>query len=414
MKPPHSLGLASCLLTAIVAAQTPGAIPPPTKPPTVVVHAVSDLRAAVAAARPGAVIQLAAGDYAGGLYLENVHGAAGQPIVIEAADPPHPPHFIGGAEFMHLSRVSYVTLRNLTGTGATENGINIDDGGVYDKPSHHVVLDGLKLTDVGPHGNHDALKLSGLDDFRVEHCDIERWGTGDGSGIDMVGCHRGVIEGNSFRHLPGDETVTGGNAVQTKGGCRDIAIRRNRFENAGERTLNIGGSTGLEFFRPPLKSWPPNEPRYEAKAITVEGNTFTGSNAPWAFVGVDGAVVRYNTVYRPRRWALRILQETRAPGFAPCRNGVVTDNIIVFRSDEWFEGGVNIGPGTDPKSFRFARNFWYCLDAAQRSHPTLPTREEGGVYGQDPLFQDAEKGDFSLKPGSPAKRTGAGAMPAVN
>lgn len=393
--------------------QTPGVVPLPQATGMLVqVHDAQGLRDAVAHAKPGTHIQIAPGEYAGGFYFENVHGEAGKPIVIEAADPQHPPLIKGGREFMHLSKVSYVTLMYLTCSGSSENGINVDDGGTFTVPSQHIVLYGLKISDVGPRGNHDGLKLSGLDDFRVEHCDIERWGTGDGSGIDMVGCHRGYIQGNIFRHLEGDENTTGGNAVQTKGGCRDIKIRLNLMEHAGVRALNVGGSTGLAFFRPPLNAWPAGEPRYEAKDILVEGNTFVGSSAPIAFVGVDGAIARYNTIYRPRRWVMRILQETTAPGFVPCRNGVFTDNIVAFRSDEWAEGGVNIGPHTEPKTFKFARNFWYCLDAPQRSRPTLPTAETDGVYGQDPLFEDAEKGNLSLKPNSPARKMGAEALPA--
>ena len=172
--------------------------------------------------------------------------------------------------------------------------------------------------------------------------------------------------------------------------------------------MNIGGSTGLQFFRPSLKA---DEEGYEAKDIRVEGNFFIGSEAPVAFVGVDGAVVRFNTIYRPKRWALRILQETRAPGFVPSRNGEFSDNIVVFRSDEWAEGGVSIGPHTAPQTFTFARNFWYCLDAPQRSRPTLPTEEVGGVYGEDPLFRDAERGDLRLQPDSSARKVGAEALP---
>jgi len=371
------------------------------------------LRRAVAQAKPGTRVEIAPGEYAGGFNFTNVRGEAGRPIIIAAADPKQPPLFKGATEGIHLTEAVYVELHNLSFSGATGNGINIDDGGSYETPTHHIILRGLKITDVGPKGNHDGIKLSGVDDFRVEGCTIERWGTGNGSAIDMVGCHRGVIEGNVFRHHEGIGADTGGNAVQTKGGCRDIAIRRNRFENAGQRAINIGGSTGLDYFRPPLKSWPEQEPRYEAKDIRVEGNTFIGSATPMAFVGVDGATVRFNTIYRPKRWAMRILQETRAPGFVPARNGEFTDNIIAFRSDEWFEGGVNIGPNTAPQSFKFARNFWYCLDAPKRSHPTLPTPEAQGVYGQDPLFRDGEKGDLRLGPDSPARKMGADALPAL-
>src|SRR6185295_6848225 len=108
---------------------------------------------------------------------------------------------------------------------------------------------------VGPGGNCDGIKLSGVDEFRVASCTVEGWGTGGGSAIDMVGCHDGVVESNNFLGASGaGESTSSGNGVQTKGGSANIVIRRNRFENAGARAINIGGSTGRQYFRPPLDS----------------------------------------------------------------------------------------------------------------------------------------------------------------
>ncbi len=356
---------------------------------TVTVKDTQELRQAIAQAEPGTQILIAPGTYEGGLSFRDLNGSPDAPIVLAAADPKHPPVIQGGGSGIHLANVSHIELRNLILAGARGNGLNIDDGGTFETPTHHILLSGLVVRDVGPEGNRDGIKLSGVDDFRVENCTVERWGSG-GSGIDMVGCHRGVIEGCTFRH--GDSV--GSNAVQTKGGSRDVVIRRCRFEHAGSRAINIGGSTGLQFFRPKPEG-------YEAKDITVEGCTFIGSSAPVAFVGVDGAIVRHNTIYRPKKWALRILQETQKPEFVPCRNGQFISNIIAFRSDE-MATTVNIGSGTAPETFKFARNLWYCLDDPARSEPSLPASESDGIYGKDPLFQDAEKGNLRLKPNSPA------------
>lgn len=352
-----------------------------------------ELRDAVSRAKPGAKILIAPGNYGAGHHFSNLRGQAGRPIVLAAADPKNPPVF----ESMQLSEIEYVELHDLAFKGAKQNGLNLDDGGKYDKPSRHVVLRNLKISDVGDRGNQDGIKMSGIDDFRIEGCTIENWGTGGGSAIDMVGCHRGVIESNTIRH-----TRIGGTGVQMKGGCVDIAVRRNRFENAGSRAVNIGGSTGLEYFRPPLKT----PPFSEAKDIRVEGNTFTGSDSPVAFVGVDGAVVRFNTIHLPNRWAIRILQETTEPGFVPSRKGEFSGNLVVFRSTQWSEGGVNVGPNTEAASFVFSKNFWYCVDDPSRSRPKLPTEEKDGVYGKDPLLDD----DLKLKPGSPAKGFGASGL----
>jgi hypothetical protein len=342
------------------------------------VSGAAEFRTAVAAAKPGTRLLLAGGDYGAGFHLSNLRGEEKQPIVIAAADTNNPPVFRDGNVSMHLSNPAHVELHNLVFTKLSQNGINIDDGGGNTNGSARgVVLRGLRISDVGGDGNNDGIKISGIWDFRVSGCTIERWGTRGGSAIDMVGCHRGVIEGNTIRHNnPEPQNCTG---VQGKGGTSDIVIRRNRFEYAGGRAVNIGGSTGLKFFRPALVE---GGEHAEARNLSVEGNTFVGSSAPVAFVGVDGAVVRFNTIERPGRWALRILQENKADGFVTCRNGEFTDNTIVFDSTRWGEGGVNIGAGTAPATFKFARNWWYCADNPERSKPRLPTTEVDGNYGR--------------------------------
>ena len=165
--------------------------------------------------------------------------------------------------------------------------------------------------------------------------------------------------------------------------------------------MNIGGSTGLPYFRPRPEG-------FEAKDIVVEDSTFVGSAAPIAFVGVDGATVRHNTIYRPRRWVLRILQETQKSEFVPCRRGRFVRNVIVFRSDE-VGTIVNVGAKTAPKTFEFRGNVWFALDAPARSHDvadSLPVRESDGVYGTDPRLVDPERGRLELAPDAPVKGVG--------
>jgi hypothetical protein len=365
-------------------------IPAATNAHDVAVQDSAGLRAALAEAKPGTRIVLAAGSYSGGFHAANLRGESGNPIVITAADPKRPPVFTDAKAGMHLSKPVHVELHNLTFRNLSANGLNIDDGGQANSPAQHVVLRGLVFQDIGSRGNEDAIKLSGLSGFSIADCVIERWGTGGGSGVDMVGCHRGVIERNVLRH--GDAPNCTG--VQCKGGTSEITIRRNRFENAGGRAINIGGSTGLQFFRPPLKD---GEEHAEARRIVVEGNTIVGGMAAMAFVGVDGATVRFNTIERPGRWVFRILQETKSPGFVPSRNGEFTDNVIIFDSGKWSEGGVNIGGGAAPETFKFARNWWYCADRPERSTPKLPTAEIEGTYGKEPAEAKGKAGADALK-----------------
>jgi hypothetical protein len=369
---------------------------------TITVNDAGSFNRAVVAARPGDKIALAPGEYGNNFYFRNIHGTAKEPILIVAADPKMPPRLTGRNAPLQLGAVSYLEISDLLITGSAGNGLNIDDGGDAKKPSHHITLRNIQVRDIGPKGNRDGIKLSGVDDFKVEGCTIERWGSG-GSGIDMVGCHRGTIEGCSFRQ-------GGANAVQTKGGSSEIMIRKCLFREAGERGVNLGGSTGDAYFRPPLSEFPASG-KYEAKDIVVEGCTFVGGGAPVAFVGVDGAKVRFNTFYHPGRYVIRILQEKSDEGFVPSRKGTFESNIVLFRSDSWVTGGVNIGSKTAPDSFSFANNLWYCEDRPERSAPKLPTVEKNGLVGKNPQFLNPAKGDFQVHQGSPASDRGAHALP---
>lgn len=341
----------------------------------------ASLRQALRDAGPGTQIQIAPGRYRGGVSATDLRGTKDRPITIEGSDKQRPPLFEGGNEAWHLTDCAHVTLRNIAVKGQKHNGINVDDGGTYDTPSHHIVLEKIQVSDTGPKGNFDGIKLSGVDDFTLQGCEITGWG---GQAIDMVGCHRGLIEGCTLRGKKGFSQTTG---TQTKGGSSDIVIRGCKFFDAGARAANIGGSTGLKFFRP-LGT------KYEARNITVEGCTFVGSEAPIAFVGVDGATVRYNTVHHPGKWIFRILQETTADGFVPCRNGRFERNLVVFRNSD-VRVFTNIGPNTLPKSFTFCDNFWYCEDKPSASKPTLPANETGGVYAIDPKQKSPSKNDFT-------------------
>jgi parallel beta helix pectate lyase-like protein len=350
------------------------------------------LRKACARLSAGDVLLLAPGEYRGGLMLADVTGRPGRPIVIAGADREHPPVFVGGSEAIHLTRPQHVVLRDLVVRGQPGNGINIDEGGPGKGAAHHVTVERVRFEQIGPRGNHDALKLSGLTDFEVKGCTFEGWG---GSGIDMVGCRRGTIEGCTFR---GREDCSQQSGVQAKGGSAAVTIRNCRFEAAGARAVNLGGSTGLAFFRPA-------DAPYEAQGLTVEGCRFRDSETFVAFVGVDGAVVRRNTFVRPRRWVLRILQETTGERFAPCRGGRFEQNLVVFRNSE-LHRFVNVGPHTAPETFVFRGNAWFALDGerAEDHRPNLPTPETDGRHGEAPGLDPTT---LSLPEKSPLRGVGA-------
>lgn len=329
---------------------------------TVTVRTPSELGPAVRDLREGDTLRFAPGVYPGGHHVSGIAR-----LTVEGLDPHDPPHFKGGGTAWQFSRCDGLTLRNLRISGQTGNGLNLDDGGERTKPVRGITIEGVEVTDIGPQGNHDAIKCSGLDALTISNCAIAGWG---GQGIDLVGCHDVRIVDCRLSGKTGFSASAG---IQTKGGSSNVVIERCTFRDASPRPLNIGGSTGLAYFRPPGV-------RHEAAQITVRDCVIEGSQCAAAFVGVDGAVFERNTIRYPTKWIFRILQETTAEGFAPCRNVIVRDNRFVFRRAQ-VQTDVNIGPNTAAGTFRFERNRWLAEDAPERSRPQLPVAESGGVWG---------------------------------
>jgi polygalacturonase len=325
------------------------------------VRGAAELKAALPRLADGDTLRIHPGDYPGGNFVANLGN-----LTVEAADPANPPHFRGGNQGWHFSRCAQLTVRNLRISGQSGNGINLDDAAPDRGAVPGITLENLHISDIGPVGNFDAIKCSGLTGLTIRDCQISGWG---GQAIDLVGCQKVRISNCRIVGKPGFSQHTG---PQFKGGCEDVTLEDCELVDAGPRPIQAGGSTGLEFFRP-LGA------KFEARRIIIRNNRIDGGQSACAFTGVDGAEFSGNTITRPGKWIFRILAETTGDGFAPTRNVHITNNTITFRRAE-VTTELNIGPHTAPETFVFADNLWYAEDRPEASKPTLPVKETGAIY----------------------------------
>jgi len=326
----------------------------------------------------------------GAQFLYDINGTIDQPVVLMSMIQ-HGAIFRGGTEAIHLVRCSNVELNGFVFEQQTGNGVNIDDGGNYTTPAKHITVRNNIFRDMAASGNNDLLKMSGVDSFLIEKCLFLNGGSG-GSGVDFVGCHYGVVQDNEF-----DNSGTSG--IQNKGGTQFIRIQRNTFRNISQRALNLGGSTGLSFFRPPLSN--PIVDAFEAADLEVFANIFIGCWAPIAYVGSVRVNVSNNTFFQPENWVIRILQETTEPGFLPCGDNTFNNNIIYLPNDIT---EVNVGSNTDPNSFIISNNLWFNASSSSWM-PILPVTDPSQIV-DDPIFTDISIEDFHLSGSSPAIGSG--------
>lgn len=348
------------------------------------------LAEAAAKAVAGDTVLFHAGIYQGGESIVQLTGKPGKAITLMSS-PDDTVIIRGGPAGWAFHNVSWLTIEGIIFEQQSDNGFNLDDGGNYNTPSHHIIFNRCTFRNIQASGNNDLLKLSGLDFFEIRHCIFEQGAKG-GSAIDMVGCHNGVISGCGFENM-------GSNAIQAKGGSRFIRIEGNRFNNCGERTLNLGGSTGLAFFRP-------QDAVFEAADLQVYSNLIIGSVSPVNYVGCTRVEVINNTIYRPGKWVLRILQENKDTiRFIPCGNNSFRNNIICHGNNVTYD--CNIGANTAALTFHFSNNLWYNDENLSWNGPVnLPVKDSGNIVGKDPLFRNTATLDLSIPFNSPAADKG--------
>ena len=317
----------------------------------------------------------------------------------------------GGAEGLHLIKPRYIAIENLEVRDTADNGINVDDGDEVANAdaARYVIFSDLDVHDTGKHpsGVANCLKLAGVNDVVIRRSQFARCGANPESGalgVDGVGIQRATVAYNRFE-------ANGFGGVQVKGGSADVEIRNNWFLNVGWRGVAMGGSTGDAFYRPPLAAAGFNA---EASRVRVVGNVFSGGETAAAFTGCVDCQFAHNTVIDPGKWALRILQERvtdQRYAFAPASRGVVAGNLFYFRRSDLAAGeDINVGAGTESRSFSLVGNLWYAHDAPSQSQPRLPGfagSQSEAIVGVDPEFVDARAGDFHLKPNSPVRAVGA-------
>lgn len=335
-----------------------------------------EFRSALGQAANGDQILLAPGVYRGAFHATKLAGVtirssdANAPAVIDAT---------GAGEGLKLSQASRVKISNLVVENASANGISIDDGG-FERLSNRIVLRNVVVRSGGGH----AIKLAGVEEFLIDSVTLSDWGNGH-AGFNLIGVHRGIVQHCLVRRT----STSGGFGIKVEGGSSDVAIRANRFEESGERAIQMGGGVGIDPFRARTSSGA------TAERITAEGNVIVNRGADRkeiraavAFIGARDVEFRHNLVFRPGVFVGRVLHEGNHPTAEQCGKRLFAENVII-----WYDGDFlgaspfNVGPNTFPESLQFRGNHWLNLSPHASSEVRLPIQEWHPRYGVDPGFR---------------------------
>ena len=275
----------------------------------VIVTTTEQLRAAVAAARPGDVILIAPGVYKTTIrFAAGNSGTDGAPVVLGARDGLGTVVIDGdGANITaKLSGAAYVEIRDLEITGGGYHGVFLDRG------AHHVTVRHNRIYDnhrIRPMDSHAELKGSGGEGrpFDVAILDNEIFHQshppgGNFQGIDCNFCDRFRIEGN-YLHDVNSPTAQPysyydrGACIQIKSRSTGTIIARNRIARC-----HIGIVYGGEGLASP-----------EHQGGIIESNLIHDSaEMAIAIVNVRDGKVYHNTLFNNGE-SIRIAPDRRHP-----------------------------------------------------------------------------------------------------
>lgn len=323
--------------------------------------------------RPGDEIILMPGNHKPATF-EGIAGEAGKPIVIRGVDAEHPGLIVADREGLRLNRPRHVLIQDVIVTGAKLNGIVIDFPRVTTVPGESesvqesdlldgvwwradVTLRNVTVERTGPTGQRQAVRLAGVSNIEIEQCRIEGWG---GAAIEMVGCREVTVQSCRFNGLEGFSQMGG---IVMRAGTREVVIERNRFDNAGEFVVAMGGVSDRPHFRPPVRPDEPG-PRFEAIEIAVSECVFVGGGCTVVFANADGCSFRSNTVVRPKSFVMNLRADQRDKPFAPSQRHVFSSNLIVWEPGDLQKFAL-VMPGVVGERFIMEQNLWWSKESSE-------------------------------------------------
>ncbi|MBI2798871.1 MAG: hypothetical protein HYX63_01070 [Gammaproteobacteria bacterium] len=248
---------------------------------------------------PGMTLQLAAGEYRGGLYLHELSGTAAAPVIIRGPAKGSAAIFVAreGHNTVSVADSSYLELRNLTldGKGLAVDAVKGEGNAHW---AHHITLENLRI--VGHGANQQIVGIS-------TKCPAWNWVI---RGNEIRGAGTGMYFGNSDGSAPFIAGIIEDNVVADTIGYnlqikhqlprpaidgmptapQVTVIRRNRFSK------EHGGSSGPEA-RPNVLvgHWPLSGPGQEDLYL-IYGNFFYQNWDEALFQG-EGRLALYNNVF---------------------------------------------------------------------------------------------------------------------
>jgi|GEM_PF-2239270 hypothetical protein len=297
---------------------------------------------AVDRARAGDTIVVRAGVYREAVVLRE-SGEEGRPIVLKN----HP----GERPILQPGQ---------PGQAPPGQGIRLQARAGYQHPIGWIALEGLEIR----HG-HDGIKFYNAHHVTIRNCFVhDNW-------------HQGIL-GNGYR------VRIEGNVIARNG------LRPDNERSNLEHGIYVTG-TEIEIVNNVIHG-------NRAYGIQVAGYPYNpGAHAGPEFAGARRWRIHHNTIALQRNRAGVVLWQ-------PQTTDCTIQNNIFYRNAQTLGRGacqgvdfVNAGGG-----HRICRNLFFGPERTAWSQPPEGCRIEENLEGQDPLFMDADRGDFRLRAGSPA------------
>jgi hypothetical protein len=362
----------------------------------------ASIAGALKAAKPGDRITVAAGKYdCSNTYVDGSTGAAQGTM-------DHPIWIRGDAGAV----VDCGDPVNGTGTALMLVGV------------HYIVVEGIEFTNAGGHILHvygssngvlfknvhahraglACLKASQSDGVSVEDSELSDAGlAGDpskatsGQIIDYVGVHNSLVARSKIHGAVGNGMGSPANiAVQFKGGSHDIILAQNEIY-AANTAVNLGGSTGAQFFDP-------QDADYEGQNVVAYANVVTGPmDVAFSAIGCHQCAVYNNTVVAPiGSQALRMLPGATPQGGTSHTIGFTVENNLFSFVGNGPQDLFNATPDDQAGVVQQANLFFASGKPASSIYSDVPVvGAPGNILDMDPVLV-SPPADVHLGKGSPA------------